>query len=142
MARHHLNAGYNTFLEIYLDVCSLAKLVDLHFRQRMKLKFNVSSLLFWSTFWLMDKVTKFSTENFPFVSEIIEAKDHVIRSFKWQRIQCFNNKQEFNEFLLRLFNELVPLFFHPNYSPDFRPQPRLLKHGQCLFLAKTNTDRV
>ena len=79
---HYWNNGYNTFLEIHLDVCNFAKLVDLHFRQRMNLKFDTNLLLFWFTFWLMDKVTKFSTGHFPFVSKIIEAKDHVIGSFK------------------------------------------------------------
>ena len=73
--------GYNTFLKNHSDVCNFAKLVDLHFRQRMKLKFDTNLLLFWSTFWLMDKVTKLSPGNFPFVSKIIEAKDHVIGSF-------------------------------------------------------------
>ena len=57
---HYWNNGYNTFLEIHSDVCNFAKLVDLHFRQRMKLKFDTNLLLFWFTFWLMDKVTKFS----------------------------------------------------------------------------------
>ena len=36
------------------------KLVDLHFRQRMNLRFETNLLLFWSTFGLMDKVTKLS----------------------------------------------------------------------------------
>ena len=71
---HYWNNGYNTFLENHWDVCNFAKLVDLHFRQRMNLKFDTNLLLFWSTFWLMDKVTKFSTGHFPFVSKIIEAK--------------------------------------------------------------------
>ena len=74
---HYWNDGYNTFLENHWDVCNFAKLVDLHFRQRMKLKFETNLLLF----WLMDKVTKFSPGHFPFVFEIIEAKDHVVGSF-------------------------------------------------------------
>ena len=48
----------------------------------MKLQFEANLLLFWSTFWLMDKVTNLSSGHFPFVFEIIEAKDHVIESFK------------------------------------------------------------
>ena len=59
------------------QVFATLKLVDLHFRQRMSLKFETNLLLF----WLMDKVTKFSSGSFPFVFEIIEAKDHVVGSF-------------------------------------------------------------
>ena len=40
-----LKYGYNTFLEIHLDVCNFAKLVDLHFRQRMNLKLETNLLL-------------------------------------------------------------------------------------------------
>ena len=36
------------------QVFATLKLVDLHFRQRMRLKFDMSLLLFWSTFWLME----------------------------------------------------------------------------------------
>ena len=74
LLEHYLNNGYNTFLENRSDVCNFAKLVDFHFRQRMKHKFDMSLLLFWSTFWPTDKVTNFSTRIFPFVFEIIEAK--------------------------------------------------------------------
>ena len=47
----------------------------------MNLKFDTNLLLFWSTFGLIDIVTKFSSGHFPFVSKIIEAKDHVIGNF-------------------------------------------------------------
>ena len=74
MLRHYWNNDYNTFLEIHWDVCNFAKLVDLHFRQRMNLEFVTSLLLFWSTFWPMDKVTKFSPWPFLLVSKVTEAE--------------------------------------------------------------------
>ena len=104
--------GYNTFLKNNSDVCNFAKLVDLHFRQRMKLKFDMSLLLFWFTSWLMDKVTKFSPRPFYSFPRLPRRRscDQEIQNYKYSRIEFFNNKESLHRFLLRLFNELAPLF--------------------------------
>ena len=73
--------GYNTFLENRSDVCNFRKLVDLHFRQRTNLRFETKLLLFWSTFWLMDKVTKFNEGHFPFVSQNYRSERSCDRDF-------------------------------------------------------------
>ena len=58
------------------------KLVDLHFRQRMNLKFDTNLLPFWFTFWLMDKVTKFSSGTFSICFQNYRSGDHVVGSSK------------------------------------------------------------
>ena len=79
---HYWNNGYNTFLENHSDVCNFAKLVDLHFRQRMKLKFDMNLLLFWSTFWLMDKVTKLSPRTFSICFQNYRSERSCDREFQ------------------------------------------------------------
>ena len=75
------------------------------------------------------KVTKLSSRHFPFASKIIEAKIMWSGVSNSHEFNASTTMKAFTNFPLRLFNELVPLFFHPNYSPSFRPQPRLLKYG-------------
>ena len=41
------------FSKIARIFATLRNVVDLHFRQRMNLKFDTNLLLFWFTFWLM-----------------------------------------------------------------------------------------
>ena len=54
-----------------LQLCETCRF---HFRQRMKHKFDMSLLLFWSTSWLIDKVTKLSPGPFLLVSKVTEEK--------------------------------------------------------------------
>ena len=74
LLEHYRNNDYNTFLENRSDVCNFTIRVDLHFRQRMNLKFDTILLLFWFTFWLMDKVAKFSKRLFYLVSKLSKRK--------------------------------------------------------------------
>ena len=119
LLEHYRNNGYNTFLEFHLDVCNFAKLADLHFHQRMYLKFDTNLLLFWFTFWLMDKVTKLSSVHFPFVSKIIEAKitwsgvsnSHELNASTTMKV--FTNS--FFDFSTNLFHFFLPQLF-PKFS--------------------------
>ena len=132
---HYWNGTYNAFLENRSDVCNFAKLVDLHFRQRIKLKFDTNLLLF----WLME-VTKLRPGHFPFGFEIIETKTTWSGSFKLNSPNSMLQQQrKFPQIPSSTFQRTCSIFFYPNCSPNFRPQSQLLKHGKCLFLDKTST---
>ena len=70
---HYWGDGYNTFLENRSDVCNF-EVGRFTFPSAKNLKFDMSLLLFWFTFWLMDKVTKLSTWIFHLFPKLSKRK--------------------------------------------------------------------
>ena len=97
------------------QVFATLKLVDLHFRQRMRLKFDMSLLLFWSTFWLMEKLLNLAQE-FSICFQGYRGGDHVIRRFKILNTRELNSsttKKAFTDSFFDFSTNLLHFFFTP-----------------------------
>ena len=129
---HYWNTGYNTFLENRSDVCNFAKLVDLHFRQRMNLKFDTNLLLFWSTFWLMDKVTKFSSGIFHLFPKLSKRRS-CDREFQIVANWMLQQQWKLSQIPSSTFQRTCSTFFLPQLFPKFSTSTTIIKTWAAPF---------
>ena len=123
------------------DVYNFAKLVDLHFRQRMNFKFDTNLLLF----WLMDKVTKLSyawlmvgqlfgryqiwLHTFSIYFQGYRGGDHVIRKFKIINTRELNSSKTKKAFTDSFFDFSTNLlhFFSPQLFLKFSTSTTIIR---------------
>ena len=140
LLEHCWNNGYSTFLENNSDVCNFAKLSIYISVNEWSLN-SIRTCCYFGLHFSWWKVTNLSPGTFSFVSKIIEAKIMWSGVSNSHELISSTTKKAFTDSFFDYSTNLFH-FFRPNYPPSFRPQPRLLKHEQRLFLIRTNPDRV